>query len=57
MSKFTALALALAFALSPVVAFAQTATTKPAAPVAKAKVDCTKVENKAKDECKTPAKK
>lgn len=57
MSKFTALALALAFTLSPVVVYAQTATTKPAAPAAQAKVDCTKTENKAKDECKTPAKK
>jgi curli biogenesis system outer membrane secretion channel CsgG len=62
----TALALALTFALAgPMAAFAQTATpatpatpAKPAtqAQTPKAKVDCTKAENKAKAECKTDAK-
>ena len=60
--KITALALALSFGLvSSMAAFAQTATpATPAAPAkpaqtqaqAKTKIDCHKVENKAKDECK-----
>jgi hypothetical protein len=70
--KTTALAVALAFGLAmPLAAYAQTATpatpakpaqtqaatpAKPAAQ-AQAKIDCTKVENKAKDECKAPVKK
>ena len=54
--KFTALALALSFGLVSSMAFAQTATpatpatpAKPAQTQAKAKVDCAKAENKAKD--------
>jgi hypothetical protein len=70
--KTTALAVMLAFGLAlPLAAYAQTATpatpakpaqtqaatpAKPAAQ-AQAKLDCTKVENKAKDECKAPVKK
>ena len=61
--KITALALALSFGLvSSMAAFAQTATpatpATPAKPATQAqakpvaKLDCTKVENKAKDECK-----
>lgn len=59
----TALALAMTFALaSPIAAFAQTATpatpAKPAvqAQAPKAKIDCAKVENKAKAECKVEHK-
>ena len=64
--KITALALALSFGLvSSMAAFAQTATpATPAVPAkpaqtqaqAKTKIDCHKVENKAKDECKVPHK-
>lgn len=68
--KKTALALALAFGLAgPMAAFAQTATpATPATPAAPAKppaqaqgkpaakLDCSKLENKAKAECKTERK-
>jgi hypothetical protein len=63
--KITALALALSFGLvSSMAAFAQTATpATPAAPAkpavqaqTKPKLDCTKVENKAKNECKAAHK-
>lgn len=68
--KTTAFALALAFGMAlSMAAYAQTAATpakpaqatagtpaKPAAQ-AQAKLDCTKTENKAKDECKAAVKK
>lgn len=65
--KITALALALSFGLvSSMAAFAQTAApATPAAPAKPAvqaqtkpvaKLDCTKVENKTKDECKVVKK-
>ena len=65
--KITALALALSFGLvSSMAAFAQTATpatpATPAKPAAQAqtkptaKLDCAKLENKAKDECKVAKK-
>lgn len=68
--KTTAFALALAFGMAlTMAAYAQTPTTTakpaqtnaatPAKPAAQAqvKLDCTKTENKAKDECKTTVKK
>lgn len=68
--KTTAFALALAFGLAlSMGAYAQTPAATPAKPAtttaapakpavqAQAKLDCTKVENKAKDECKAPVKK